>query len=171
MKKILAALDFSDVSGSVLKAATEFAKAFGSEIVVYHACEPEPSFVGYEAGPQVERDYRAQRMKDEHKKLDGIAADLRKEGFAAIPVLREGSTVATLKKEIDSLEVDLVIVGTHGHGAIYNLFFGSAPQGLLKGLHVPLLVVPAQPVEEKASDPILNKYRARMGLGYSGSKS
>jgi nucleotide-binding universal stress UspA family protein len=37
---------------------------------------------------------------------------------------------------------ELVVMGSHGHGALYHLFTGSAVTGVLKHTACPVLVVP-----------------------------
>ena len=37
---------------------------------------------------------------------------------------------------------DLVIMGSHGHGALYHLFTGSVVTGVLRRIDCPVLVVP-----------------------------
>ncbi|MFN7341735.1 MAG: universal stress protein, partial [bacterium] len=47
MKKIIAAIDFSNATSAVLSAATEIAKAFGAELHLLHVIEPEPTYTAY----------------------------------------------------------------------------------------------------------------------------
>jgi nucleotide-binding universal stress UspA family protein len=40
------------------------------------------------------------------------------------------------------LQADLIVMGTHGHGAMYKLLVGSATKGVLKRSKRPVLLVP-----------------------------
>ena len=42
----------------------------------------------------------------------------------------------------DSLNADLIVMGTHGHGAMYNLLVGGVTKGVLKHSTRPVLLVP-----------------------------
>ena len=53
MKTILVALDFSDVTLKVVKAAVHLAKPFQSKIILMHASEPAPQLLGIGPGPDV----------------------------------------------------------------------------------------------------------------------
>jgi nucleotide-binding universal stress UspA family protein len=41
------------------------------------------------------------------------------------------------------LKADVIVLGSHGHGAVYNLVVGSTANGVLKHAPCPVLVVPA----------------------------
>jgi nucleotide-binding universal stress UspA family protein len=45
-------------------------------------------------------------------------------------------------------EAGLVVVGSHGHGALYNLLVGSVAEGVIRHSTVPVVVVPR--VDSKA---------------------
>ena len=53
------------------------------------------------------------------------------------------SVDATLK-EADILEAGLIVVGTHGHGAVYNVLIGSYSEGIIRKSKLPVLVVPVR---------------------------
>jgi nucleotide-binding universal stress UspA family protein len=44
--------------------------------------------------------------------------------------------------EAKRFEADMLIVGSHGFGAIYDLLIGSISRGILKDTDIPVLVVP-----------------------------
>src|SRR5207248_5580298 len=43
-----------------------------------------------------------------------------------------GTVAEELLNEADELNADLIVMGTHGHGAMYNLLVGSAAKAVLK---------------------------------------
>lgn len=62
MKRILLPIDFSDTTSKIVNLGVEIAKKFNSEIILVHVESPEPDFVGYEPGPQVQRDSVAKKI-------------------------------------------------------------------------------------------------------------
>jgi nucleotide-binding universal stress UspA family protein len=40
----------------------------------------------------------------------------------------------------------LIVIGSHGHGALYHLFAGDVASGILKDAKCPVLVVPSRVV-------------------------
>ncbi|PIV32624.1 MAG: universal stress protein [Lysobacterales bacterium CG02_land_8_20_14_3_00_62_12] len=142
--KILVAVDLSPVSVKVIEAARCVAVAAGAEVFVLHAAAPEPDFVGYDAGPGVVRGQVAEELHREHRAVQQLADRLRGTGINATALLIRGPTVAITLLEAERLGVDLIIVGSHGHGAIYDVLVGSYSAGILRKSPVPVLVVPTR---------------------------
>lgn len=144
MKLILVPLDFSDVAGRVVDMAASLARALGAEIHLVHVAAPDPLFVGYDAGPEVVRDRRAERLREEHRTLQEIAARLTAQGIETHPHLVEGSTVETICSIAHKLGVDLIVMGSHGRGALYQAIVGSVSAGVLRQSAAPVLLVPSR---------------------------
>ncbi len=141
---ILVAVDLSPASESVVQIAASVARATGAKVYIMHCAEPEPDFVGYDAGPEVVRDQIAAEFHREHEQVQALANGLREEGMDATALLIQGPTVETTLKEARRLEAELIVVGSHGHGAVYDLLVGSYSAGILRKSEVPVLVVPTR---------------------------
>lgn len=139
---ILVAVDLSPASENVVEAAGRIAKLTGATVYVLHAAEPEPDFVGYDAGPEVVRTQVAQELRREHRDVQALAEKLRNDGIDATALLVRGPTVETTLKEAESLKAELIVVGTHGHGAVYDVLVGSYSAGIIRRSKLPVLVVP-----------------------------
>jgi len=48
-----------------------------------------------------------------------------------------GAVVEEILREADAIKPDLIVMGRHGHGAMYNLLVGSVTEGVLKAAAVP----------------------------------
>lgn len=142
MKNILVAIDFSDMAEAVVRAAAKLADGRSVHLYLVHVAAPEPDFVGYEAGPSHVRDDRAKTLHREHKTLQESAQWLRDAGIEITPLLVQGPTVETLLKLAEKHAVDGIVVGTHGHTAIHELFVGSVTHALLQKATCPIVVVP-----------------------------
>ena len=66
------------------------------------------------------------------------------DGLDATALLVCGSAVDTTLKEADILKAGLIVVGTHGHGAVYDVLIGSYSAGIIRKSKLPVLVVPVQ---------------------------
>ncbi len=142
--KILAAIDFSEATESILARTVALAGPLGAEIWLIHVAEPDPDFVGFAAGPQFRRDMVAQDLHREHAALEEMAAGVREGGIPCTPLLIQGPTVEKILAEADKLAVDLIVMGSHGKGAVKQMLFGSVSQGVLQGTRVPVMVVPTR---------------------------
>jgi len=150
--KLLVGVDLSESTETVVNKAERFAKALSAKVWLLHIAEPEPADIyiaGYEPDsigvgldPQSLRDALAQRFHREHRQLQEIADRLRMAGLDATALLVQGATVDTILKEASKLEVDMIVVGSHGQGAIYKLLVGSVSEGVLRKSACPVLVVP-----------------------------
>lgn len=141
---ILVAVDLSSASDHVIAAAGKVASITGSKVFVLHCAEPDPAFVGYEAGPDAVRDQVAAEYREEHRAVRALASELEASGIDAIALLVQGPVVETTLREAARLGAELIIVGSHGHGAVYDLVVGSHSAGILRRSGVPVLVVPTR---------------------------
>jgi nucleotide-binding universal stress UspA family protein len=144
MKKILVAIDFSESTSKVIEQAIILAQATSSKLWLIHIAAPEPDFVGYQTGPQTERDYMAHKFREEHRQIQKWAEHLRQEGIDVVALLCQGPTIETILHKAHKLAVDFIIVGSHGKSGLYKVLVGSVSEGLLKGSNCPILVVPTR---------------------------
>jgi nucleotide-binding universal stress UspA family protein len=146
--RFLIAVDLSDLTPAVLDYAKGLALAVSPKCWLVHVAAPDPAFVGYEAGPQVERDQRAATLLEEHREVGALAEELRGEGLDCTGLLVQGQTVDTLLQEAESLEADLIVMGSHGKGWAKRALFGSVSEGVLHKSKLPVLIVPNAVSEE-----------------------
>lgn len=140
--KVLVAVDLSEVSAKMLEAVRRIPTRDGLSVVVLHVAEPDPDFVGWEAGPGVVRDQVARQFRDEKHAVEAMAAKLRDDGIDARGLVVQGATVAAVLDEAERLGAELLVVGSHGHGAAYDLAVGSISAGIIRKAKTPVLVVP-----------------------------
>ncbi len=144
MKTLLAAVDFSDASPIIIARAAEFARAFGARIVLLHVVEPVTSYVPVGAAmdvietappPILQEDLALQKTH-----LDQLAVGLENvETLVSI-----GLASDEIVTQAQQSGAELILLGSHGHGALYHLFAGSVVTGVLKHSPVPVLVVPTK---------------------------
>ncbi len=143
MRHILVPVDFSNVTPYVVDCAVTLADRFGSELHLLHVAAPDPAFVGYETGPESVRDFVAAELRAEHRQLHTLATQLRQAGTHVRAVAIQGDTVATILARAEHIAADVIVIGSHGHGALYRILLGSISEGVLRGAKCPVMVVPA----------------------------
>ncbi|MDJ0905977.1 MAG: universal stress protein [Woeseiaceae bacterium] len=140
--KLLVAIDFSDPTDLIMRVAKRMAASLDASVWVVHAAQPEPDFVGYDAGPEVVRGQVAKELRDEHRTLQDYAEQLRDAGIETKAILVQGPTVEALLEMADKQGSDLIVVGSHGRGMVAEMFMGSVSQGLIRAGRYPVTVVP-----------------------------
>ncbi|MDB6150176.1 MAG: hypothetical protein JWQ44_1624 [Chthoniobacter sp.] len=144
MNTVLVPIDFSDATEPVVKTARALAQAFASRIVLLHVAEPDPDFIGFEPGPITVRQSVARDFKAEHQRLDELKTAIAADGGEVLALHIQGATVVKILQEAEQQGASWIVIGTHGHGAFYELLVGSVAQGVIKGASCPVVVVPAQ---------------------------
>lgn len=140
--KLLVAVDLSESTQIIVDKVEEINKEYTAQVWILHNAEPEPDFVEFKVDPLAARESLAKRFHNEHRQIQEIANRLRKAGLDATALLVHGATVETILKEASDLDVDMIVVGTHGRGAMHQLLVGSVSEGILHKSRYPVLVIP-----------------------------
>jgi nucleotide-binding universal stress UspA family protein len=141
LKRILTATDFSQHSQVALRYAAAFAKAFGAEVILCHVLE-KPDFLSQ--FPPVAEGYFPPNLAEIHEKHARIQCeqDLAEIGLShARVVLPHGNPPTEIVRAAKSENADLIIVGTHGRGAIAHLLLGSVAERVVRSASCPVLTV------------------------------
>ncbi len=155
MYRILAAIDFSDAFDRVIKETVVLAQALSANVTLLHVTEPEPGPVftayepdplmgGIEPDPQMIRDAVAERYHKEHDRLQKISRQMREKGVECVALLVPGSGAEQILAESEKLQVDMILLGSHGKGMAAKLLLGSTSEGVLRKSSVPVHIVPTR---------------------------
>jgi nucleotide-binding universal stress UspA family protein len=147
MKTIIVAVDFSNATQGVLEMAAKQARAFGAQLHLLHVVEPEPSYTAYGFTPDefpALHAYQEEAKRRASAKLESLLSEVKVSLADATCHIAEGSPLTALLDYVKESKADLVVLGTHGHGAIASLLLGSVAEGMVRKATVPTLVVPAE---------------------------
>ena len=140
--KLLVTVDLSDATQIIVKKVEEIAIALSAKVWIIHNAVPEPDLVEFKVDPQAARETLAKKFHEEHRQIQEIANRFRKSGLDTTALLVHGPTVEYIIKEALELDVDMIVVGSHGRGAMYQLLVGSVSKGILHKSRCPVLVIP-----------------------------
>jgi len=147
MKSILVPVDFSDVTLKVVKAAVYMAKPFQSHITLMHVewTAPAPEIIDFGAGPNLVpppvRD-EPEITEAKKKKLAELEELVTSVGLTSTTIELQGPPVEQILAQAETARVDLIVIGSHHHGAFYHLIEGGVTEGLLSRTRCPVLIVP-----------------------------
>ncbi len=148
-KNIMVAIDFDDMNELLVDYAATIADQFTARLWIVHIAAPDPDFVGFDVGPQYIRDVRADKLRDEHRFLAQLASRLHKNGLDTEALLLQGPTVQTILEEVEKLDIDLLIAGSHEHGFLYKAFNEDTAEELFKQCQIPLLTIPLDRLQDR----------------------
>jgi nucleotide-binding universal stress UspA family protein len=80
--------------------------------------------------------------KSAARSLRALDRHCAKRQVPATTVQRTGAPVAAILAKAVSSRAAYIVMGSHGHGAIYDLLVGSTTHGVLMKAPCPVLVVP-----------------------------
>jgi len=140
--KLLAAVDLSRASGYVIEAVHRVALATDAEVYVLHTIIPLPGIAGPEFNPVTEHQEMSRRYLAEQDQLNELVTQLVEADVNATALMAQGDPAKTVLKEAERLDAELIVVGSHGHGMVFDALMGSVSAGILRKSTIPVLVVP-----------------------------
>ncbi len=139
MKTILVPIDFSDATDPVVEAGKVLARAIRARIVLAHVNRPSVLVNEFSA---VVESMAVAVENNVSEQLSRWLAHLQNAGFTVEARSLYGQPAACIREEAEQLGADYIVVGSHGHGALYDLVVGSTASALLKDAPCPVLIVP-----------------------------
>jgi nucleotide-binding universal stress UspA family protein len=140
MKPILLATDGSSTATEAAKTAIELADALDAPLLIVSAWDItyEPIGVGFgPILPDIDRIGHDQAMKI----VEEVSAAARDAGLDVEIAIRRGRPVQQICAIADEQDAHLIVVGSHGWGALRRTMFGSVSTGVLHHARQPVLVV------------------------------
>jgi nucleotide-binding universal stress UspA family protein len=141
--KILVAIDGSEEASAAARAATELAKATGSELHLMYAMQEERyrPHLGPEMWEGWEEDFE-QAKRSAYAWVEEQAEHMRGEGVRAVEAhLMLGQPDAAIVWLADELWAGLVMVGSRGLGGMRRTLIGSVSDSVVRHAHCPVLVM------------------------------
>ena len=142
LRRILVPTDFSKSSANALTYAAAFAEKFGAEILLLHVVQdlalfiPEAVLVAPPPAPPVEQFAAAARTA-----LERVITDLQRPGLAIRPEVVEGTPYEEIVRFARERDVDLIVIGTHGHTGLAHILLGGVTDKVVRRAPCPVLTV------------------------------
>lgn len=139
--KILLAADGSDYTRKAARQLAKYTKflAENPEIHLLHVHAPLPykSAVAVVGKAVVEKYQR----EESEKALRVAEKELRKAGVPYTAHWMAGDVAEAISEYVDRHDIDMVVMGSHGHTALKSLALGSVTTKVVAMLKVPVLIV------------------------------
>jgi nucleotide-binding universal stress UspA family protein len=143
IKNILVATDFGEASDSALSYGRELAGRFGATLHVLNVVENfYVTTFGAETYAAFVPDMQRELETTARKRLDELLIDSDSSGPATRPVVTtSGSPAYAIVDYARENRIDLIVMGTHGRGALAQLMMGSVAERVVRIASCPVLTV------------------------------
>jgi nucleotide-binding universal stress UspA family protein len=140
VRRILLATDLSPASEGATREALDLARDLRARLLIVSVIDPTARSI---PGGRVERidQQRAARLDS----AQAVVARGRDEGVAASFLVWEGEPGPSIVEAAASEQVDMIVVGSHGRGAMGRLLIGSVSDYVVRHAPCPVLVVRPRP--------------------------
>lgn len=139
-KRILVTTDFSDYSKYVFQHASVMAEKFNAEIVLIHVIQPAitPADYAWAAPPAGLDKQHEDRCREA---LIRLTEDHFPEGIRTEVLLVHGAPFKEIIKASRDLDIDLIVMATHGLGGLSHVLFGSTSEKVVRKSPCPVFTV------------------------------
>lgn len=141
IKRILVPLDFSVNSARALDYAHRLALSMDADIHLVHVCEmPGMATGAIDTYAVAYFDWTRLLVTEAEKQLEREAAQLKDVGPVTTEVL-VGSPASAIVDAATANQSDLIVMGTHGNGAVMHLMMGNVAERVVRMAPCPVLTV------------------------------
>jgi nucleotide-binding universal stress UspA family protein len=143
LHRILIPTDFSKHSHNALTYGAAFAEKFGAELYLLHVVQdlalfiPDAVAVAPPLAPPIEQFTAAARAALERAVQENAAL----KGLRVHPEVREGTPFYEIIRFAQETDIDLIVMGTHGHTGLAHMLLGSVAEKVVRKAPCPVLTV------------------------------
>ena len=142
MKTFLVPMDFSAVSDELIDTAVTFARAFDGKVVLLHAVQSQIITSEYALPAEAMREAMFAAETSAAATLIKSSDLFHAAGLAVESMVRHGPPVLAILDVAKEIKADFIIMGSHGHGKLYDLLVGSTASGVIKGARCGVIILP-----------------------------
>jgi nucleotide-binding universal stress UspA family protein len=142
LKKILFPTDFSESSQEASRYALSFAREFKAKLVVLNVVNEKVFTEGLNLPRVISVEELEKEMTEEgRKRLRTLYQAEEVEGVEWESVIKKGNPFLEIIRFAKEEDIDLIIIGTHGHSGFEHIIFGSTAEKVVRKAPCPVLSV------------------------------
>jgi len=139
---ILCPTDFSANAERAIDFAIDLASKLGATVHLLHVYQL-PVYPLPDASSGVSQDFIGQTMEELNKGLAQLAAK-KKGAKIETHVVVQGIPHREIVRMADELDLDLIVMGTHGRSGLPRLLLGSVAERVVRTAKAPVITVPCR---------------------------
>ena len=150
--KLLVAIDFSELAEKVIAEAEKLATRLSANVFLLHVIPPSSPII--DILPEAEtllptknisgKEISSLIEAPESTKLLTVAAQLQERGIETKGIIAQNDEVTAIIEESKKNDVDMIMLGSHGHGALFHFLVGSVSEGVIRQATCPVIIVPSK---------------------------
>lgn len=144
MKTILVPVDLSPFSHEIAMEAVKVAKITGGKLILLHVVSLDIGFIIGDVGFQYLPELEKTALEEDAKELTKLQEIIAAEGVDVESIVKQGIPVDTILEQVIETGSDAIVIGSKGHGTLYEAFVGSVCRDVIKDSTVPIVVIPNQ---------------------------
>jgi len=141
IKKILVPIDFSDYSKKALQYTVKFATSLKAELFLVYVIEPMVYPADLSMGQMVIPQSEVNLSEKAQIELEELALNEIGASLQYNILIKTGKPFMEIIESASELDVDLIIISTHGHTGVEHLLFGSTSEKVVRKAPCPVLTL------------------------------
>ena len=151
-KNILVPLDTSELAELALADALSVARLCQADLTLLHVIAPIDKVFATDLGYTVYIDQEWGDQKQQARDyLDSVCQRIDCNSLTVNRVVETGAPAETIIDYAKRNPIDLIVMATHGRSGLQRWVYGSVADKVLRGAHVPVLLVRARPERENVA--------------------
>jgi manganese transport protein len=146
IKRIGAAVEHAAGDARILSAAVGLARREHARLILIHVVDaPGVLLLGSQSG--------SRHATSDESYLEELVREVEERDLPVESMLRFGRPAEEIAKAVDEAGLDLLVMGSHGHGGVGGLIYGETVAKVHHNIRVPLMVVPSAESEPALHSP------------------
>lgn len=139
-QRILLATDFSEPSSCATELAILMAKTFGGSLDVLHVLESETALMT-DGVAYLPSNFFEEIEKHAAERLEAVIPREDRDKLAVTLVMRKGAPFLEIIRYARERNMDLIVLGTHGRGALAHVLMGNVAERVVRKAPCPVLTI------------------------------
>lgn len=140
VKRIMCAVDFSEMSAKVAAYTQVLAKALNASVKVVYVAPSLSQYVGFHVPPTSIENFVGEIVSGAEKTMDSFI----QENFSEVDVqgtVLSGYAAEEILNYAADEKMGMIIMGTHGRKGIDRVLFGSVAEKIVKSASIPVMTI------------------------------
>jgi nucleotide-binding universal stress UspA family protein len=150
---ILVAVDFSETAGDTLDAALDIARDRDGPVHLLHVVPDLFSSMEFTEAPTLDwQSMQRDSIEKARTRLVALATERRLDPQGVTVAIEVGPPASEIVRYANEHGVQLIVLGSHGHGVVRRFILGSVADRVLRQASCPVMLVPHRTFRTRASE-------------------